>query len=451
MMQSPVPAEMISQRRILQFWLPLASSWLLMTAEMPLINAAIARLPDGETMIAAFGITASLSITIESPVIMLLASATALATHRQAYAVLRRFTIHLMILTTVITLLFGYTPLYDVVVRTWMGIPQAIADAALPGLRVMTLWSAAIGWRRFKQGVMIRYGYTRMVGVGTGIRLIASAGTALGLAAFFSHEVSGVVVGGFALMAGVVAEAIYAHWAAAPIIALHLPAHPPDQSDLTYRSLLSFHMPLAAVSLLTLMAQPFIGAALARAAMPERSLAAWPVVGGLVSIFRSTSYALPEVVIALNRSSLAAQALRRFCLGVGLVTTGLLTLLAATPGARFYLGTLIGISDELIAIALPGIWLAVAIPLINSTQSYLRGTLMGWRATAAIYLAMVIHLLTLGGTLAVGAWQGIPGVPLATAALTLALTTEGLFLGWQVRRGASRLIIFGNDGFGSFS
>jgi len=32
----------LSQRRILQFWLPLASSWLLMTTEMPFISAAIA-------------------------------------------------------------------------------------------------------------------------------------------------------------------------------------------------------------------------------------------------------------------------------------------------------------------------------------------------------------------------------------------------------------------------
>ncbi|HEY4723752.1 MAG TPA: hypothetical protein VII92_17990, partial [Anaerolineae bacterium] len=64
----------LSQRRILQFWLPLASSWLLMTTEMPFISAAIARLPDAQTMIAAFGITASISITIESPVIMLLAT-----------------------------------------------------------------------------------------------------------------------------------------------------------------------------------------------------------------------------------------------------------------------------------------------------------------------------------------------------------------------------------------
>ena len=57
-----------------------------MTTELPFVNAAIARLPDAQTMIAAFGITASISITIESPVIMLLASATALASHRQAYS-----------------------------------------------------------------------------------------------------------------------------------------------------------------------------------------------------------------------------------------------------------------------------------------------------------------------------------------------------------------------------
>src|SRR5688572_32426368 len=51
----------MTQRRIFLFWLPLAASWLLMGAEMPFVNAALARLDEAERMIAAFGIVASLS------------------------------------------------------------------------------------------------------------------------------------------------------------------------------------------------------------------------------------------------------------------------------------------------------------------------------------------------------------------------------------------------------
>lgn len=420
----------LSQRRILLFWLPLASSWLLMTTEMPFISAAIARLPDAQTMIAAFGITASISITIESPVIMLLATATALATHRQAYKMIRRFTLHLMVLTTVLTVLVGFTPLYDVIVRGWMNIPLAIAQAAQPGIQIMTLWSAAIAWRRFKQGVMIRNGQTRLIGVGTIIRLAASTGTAVGLAVW--GGVTGVMVGGAALMMGVLAEATYAHWAAAPVIAAQLSRDDFDHPDLTYRALLKFHLPLAAVSLLTLLGQPMVSAALARAANPERSLAAWPVANGLLSIFRSASYALPEAVIALQSRPGSVAALRRFCYNVGWVTTALLAVMVVTPLAGLYFHSVIGISSELTALAVPGIWLGLTLPAVGSVQSYLRGSLMSRHSTNPLYQAMLINLLTMGIVLAVGVRQGWPGVPLASGALGVAQLAEGALLMWSV-------------------
>jgi glycolate oxidase len=70
----------MSQKKIFLFWLPLFASWLLMTAEAPIIHTAITRLPQPIISLAAFGIVMSLSVTIESPIIMLLATSTALAT-----------------------------------------------------------------------------------------------------------------------------------------------------------------------------------------------------------------------------------------------------------------------------------------------------------------------------------------------------------------------------------
>ncbi|MBI3361224.1 MAG: hypothetical protein HY023_08955 [Chloroflexi bacterium] len=288
----------LSQWRIAAFWLPLAASWLLMTLEGPFVNGTMARLSDPALMIAAFGITLSLSITIESPVIMLLATATALARDRQSYLKIRRFTIDLMVLTTALTALIGWTPLYDIVVRQAMGIPTAIADAALPGLRIMLLWSAAIAWRRFKQGVMIRHNATRLVGYGTIVRLVGSAGTAAALGLW--GKLPGVWLGACALMVGVIAEAVFAHFAAAPVVArVTSSAVRMGEVELTYNALVRYHAPLAATTLLLLLGQPIVGAALARTAQPELALAAWPVTYGLVLIFRSPGAALPEAVIAL--------------------------------------------------------------------------------------------------------------------------------------------------------
>ena len=62
-------------------------------------------------MLAAAGMVISLSVTIESPIINLLATSTALVKDRASYLLVRRFTIHWMILLTAVTILIAFTPL----------------------------------------------------------------------------------------------------------------------------------------------------------------------------------------------------------------------------------------------------------------------------------------------------------------------------------------------------
>ena len=45
----------LTQRRILALWWPLAASWLLMGIELPLFTACVARMPEPEVNLAAYG------------------------------------------------------------------------------------------------------------------------------------------------------------------------------------------------------------------------------------------------------------------------------------------------------------------------------------------------------------------------------------------------------------
>ena len=62
---------------IFQTWWPLAAGWLLMTAEIPLITAVVARNPDPKIHLAAWGIAFPLVLIFGSPVMMFLAASTA--------------------------------------------------------------------------------------------------------------------------------------------------------------------------------------------------------------------------------------------------------------------------------------------------------------------------------------------------------------------------------------
>jgi hypothetical protein len=427
----------MTQRRIFLFWLPLAASWLLMGTEMPIVNAALARLSEAQRMIAAFGIVGSLSLAIESPVIMLLATSTALARSPQNYALLRRFVQHLMLATTVVHFLVGWTPLFDVIVRDWMQVPASIVEPVRLGMRLMVFWSAAIAWRRFQQGVLIRFGQTRFVGQGTLVRLVASVGLAMLLAV--SGRVPGIAVGTLGLTFGVLVEAAYAHLAARRLVAAKFGPHAPlTAPDLTYAELVRFHAPLAASTLLYLLAQPLVAAALARLPNPEAVLAAWPVTAGLLFISRSVALALPEVIIALIDERDSRAELRQFSLRLGVILTVILALVSFTPLAHFYFRTLIGISEALASLAVVGGQVGVVLPLIIAWQSWLRGQLTAQRATPAITAAMIANMLSMALILVVGVALRAPGVALAAVALTISTAVETISLALALRRIGAR-------------
>ena len=49
------PPANLTPKKILVTWLPLVASWLLMSFELPTINAIVARLPNAKVNLAAYG------------------------------------------------------------------------------------------------------------------------------------------------------------------------------------------------------------------------------------------------------------------------------------------------------------------------------------------------------------------------------------------------------------
>lgn len=422
------------QRDIFLFWLPLFASWLLMSGEGPIISAAINRLPDEVIMLAAQGIVLSLSVTIESPIINLLSTSTALVRDNASFRVVRRFTIHWAILLTLVSALVAFTPLFDLVVFDWLRTPPEIGVWVRPGMQIMIFWSAAIAWRRFLQGAMIHFGHTRPIGWGTAVRLLASGGTAIGLALLTGWP--GVVIGASALMAGVVAEAAYTTIAVRPV--LHNELHPgaapgEDVEPLGYGELFWFHLPLATTAVLMLLAQPLVNLSLARLDNPTISLAAWPMIFQLLMMARAAATALPETVIALTRGLETVAPIRRFSLTLTGLTVLVMAGLVFTPLLSFYLRDLQDAEAAVARLAATGTRIFLLYPALFVIVSWQRGLLINSRATRPVNTGMAINLLVTALFLALGVALRWPGIPGAALALYAAIIAELLYLGWRVR------------------
>jgi len=421
-------------RRVLHTWWPLAASWLLMGVELPTLSAVVARLPDPKIHLAAYGgVVFALSLIIEAPIIMLLAASTALSKDMASYRRVRQFTWIAGATLTALHILIAFTPLYYWVVRDLLGAPPEIIEPARLGLRIMTPWTWAIAYRRFNQGVLIRFGHSEAVGVGTAVRLLADA-TVLVAGYLLGGRVPGIVVATSAVIAGVLTEAAFVGWRVRPVLREELGVSPPVEPPLTWLAFFRFYIPLALTSLLFLVAQPLGSGAMGRLPQALNSLAVWPVVNGLVFMLRSLGVAYNEVVVALLDEEGSSGPLWRFTLYLGGATVLLLLLIAATPLSQWWFGVVSHLPPELVPLARSALWIALPWPGLSVLQSWYQGAILHSRRTGAITEAILIFLTVGVSTLGVGLlWRGAPGIYIALGAFVIGTTAQTVWLGIRSR------------------
>jgi hypothetical protein len=422
----------LSYRQILKTWWPLAFSWLLMTVEIPMLSAVIARLAHPEINLAAYGgVVYPLSLIIEAPIIMLLPASVALCKNRQSYALVRRYMMGAGFLLTGLHALVAFTPLYYLVVEGLIGAPKEIVEPARIGLMLMLPWTWSIAYRRFHQGVLIRFGYSGAVGAGTLVRLAADI-LALSLGYAF-RPFSGVGVAACAQALGVFSEAVYAGLRVRPVLRRDL-AFAPDSDPLTWRGFGDFYIPLALTSLISLLWQPVGSAALSRMPGALGSLATWPVVTGLIMLLRSGGIAYNEAVVALLDRENAWFSLRRFTAWMASILVVLHLLVAATPLSWLYFERFSALPANLVPLARTAFLLSLPMPALAVLQSWFQGSILHGRRTRGVTESTAIFfgtaLLVLGLGVATGQWTGLY---IGITAFVLATFTQTAWLWFRSR------------------
>lgn len=429
-----VPTE-LTNRTIFAFWAPLAATWLMMAAEGPFLAAVVARLPNPVIGLAAFGVGIAFAVLIESPVLMLLSAATALVEDGDSYRRMRTFANGLNALATGLLLIILVPAVHEPLFRGLLALPEDVTRQAVAALWCFIPWPAAIGIRRFLQGVMIRSGETRLVAYGTVIRLAAMATAALTLATL--AVLPGAAVGAAALSSGVVAEAVAARiMAHGSIRALLAGAAAGNEPSISYREIARFYYPLALTALIGLAVQPLLTFFMGRAASPVESLAVFPVVHSLGFIFRSLGLSFQDAVIALiGRGRDGYPELARFAVVMGSGATLVLAAIAFTPLSSLWFETISGLTPELASFAIPAARLLTPIPLLGVWLSLQRGVLMKGRRTGPITWASGAEVATIAVVFVIGARAaGMVGVTAAFTALLAGRAAANAFLLPRTRR-----------------
>lgn len=430
----PAPAP-LATRTILWFWAPLAATWLMMSIEGPYVAAIIARMPDAAFNLAAYGVAFSLAWLVESPIMMLLTASNSLVRDRQSYAAMRRFTFTLNVGVTAAMVLGVVPPVFDLITLRMMGLPPEIARLVHIATTILIPWPAAIGYRRFYQGILVRHRLTRRVAYGTVIRLTSMSMTAATLA--LTTPMHGSSIGATALAVGVVMEAAASRWMARHVVASIVAG--PEMSGgapLSQRAILRFYYPLALTSIISLVTGPLLTFFMGRSRAPIESLAALPVVQSLVFLFRSGGVAYQEVGIALSgRRHEHEPEVGRTSLILASAATAALAVMLFTPLEDVWLRQVSGLSPDLAEFALTPARLLLLLPAMEYWLSFQRSRFILNGQTRVVTAATVCEVGGIALVLYVCIAQfGMIGAVAGSVAQILGRLAANLFLLAAARR-----------------
>ncbi len=392
----------LTYKTILLFWFPLALTWLLMSIEGPFLASIIARMSEPKFNLAAYGVAFSFALIVEAPVIMLMSASTALVKDYHSFTKLRNFTYFLNGMITLFMLVLLIPSIFEFIAIDLIALPARIEEITYWAFVALLPWPAAIGYRRFYQGVLIRNNLTRFVTFGTAVRLSTMLTTTFLL--FFLVNLDGAVIASIALSTGVMLEAIVSKIFAVKILTKIREDKKHDSNEkLTYRGIILFYYPLAITSILSLGVHPFVTFLIGQSRMSIESLAVLPVINSLVFIFRAVGLSFHEAFIALlGENGEGYKPLRNFGFIAGSLAAFLLLGITTTPLAHIWFHNISGLSIQLAELSiLPAIIVSI-LPALTFLISVQRAVLVYVRKTSPLTTATIIEVVIILIVLFVG-------------------------------------------------
>lgn len=428
-------------KKLISFFAPLSLMPILMFATHTMTDAALARLPSPEVMLAAFAVAKSLSHVLIAPTLVHRQVTVAMVESQDSYRVVRDVLRVLSGLVFLVMVIIAFTPISDWVFGRVMGLGSgAVFGVVRNGFRFMVLLPLFSYVRNARQGIAIRLGRTRLLPAVSAVRVLFA--TAVLLIAVRTEFASGMAVAALVWVGGMGLEGIIL----SVLIALphgscfratrHITRRSGTSRDdalLTHEVVSRFYLPLIAMPALGMLILPSINANLARLPTAETTIASFAVAHGLAMLFASPTLLLYQTVLAYyRRGSEENRRIRKFCLMVGGGLSAVVLLLAVTPLGGWFAVTVMGLSPGLAGLMVAALGVFALMPLVSSWRDYSWGVLMHHRRSKVIGLGRACNLAAVwvGMALAVilrPVWAGVvPAAAVGAAAFLAGEAVEAL-------------------------
>ncbi len=419
----------LTRREIAWFFLPLLLNVQMMSISHSVINAALARVDEAMTALAAFAVAMILHIFIAAPSYQNHAITIAMVRGRRS---LRGTAWFILLLSAVIAALLGllaFTPVGWFVLFQLLGVTPAVAAGARDVLAILVPLPFITGLRGFCQGLVSQTRRTGLISLATGVRI----GALLLFLWFGRHWFDGARLGAVALLGCVATETVLIAWFARRICRIPASA----EAERGFTEIVRFSLPLAASSGLQQAVPLIINAIISRLPDGTLALAAFGIIRGFIFLLAGPMRNLQQAYLALARRADDYAVMAGFSRDASLVLA-MLTLAVAGPLNQPVLGTLMGLDPTMRSHIVWPLAACAVYPWLIGASHLQRGWFAEAHQTSLLGRATLYKVLLL-----LACWAAIAGMALplsgTTVAVALLVAAEAAEV-WYLHRRRGRLL-----------
>lgn len=191
------------------------------------------------------------------------------------------------------------------------------------------------------------------------------------------------------------------------------------------RGTLSFFLPLALTSAMTMVSHSLVAAGLARTVNPVASIAAYSVALAVEDAFEAPIIQTRQMTLALLTGPRSFFVIRRVALTALAVSLVLGMLLAITPIGPLIFTDLLGVPSELLQATMRNFWIVMLLPLLAGARAFFQGIVIKHRQTSVMTAAMAGRVVLMGCFIYTCiCWGWITGGYIGSVALVVGVSVE---------------------------
>jgi hypothetical protein len=413
-----------------RFLLPLVLMMVVQELGTQVLNGGMARLPRATETLASFGLAWFLVSFLTTTMLQTRQLGLVLVDGRQAFKRVQWFVLLFGLLLGAILAGLALTPVGNWVIEDLHGVNQSLGTLAQTSI----LWLIPIpllrGLAWFHSGLLLRIRRTGVVSLAMLASMAASTLAVFALLPAGFVQADPIRLPIMVIYAGAVAELIvvsFGNWRNAD----HLLRG--RGSELSFFSILRFFWPLALIMAIQGLSRPLINLFVARESSGTEALAVLTITYALGLLPYGWLNEIRSLPTAFQDREDSLTHIRRFAIGCGLLSFGIMVLLFWTPVRDYILGTLLGLDADLAAAAAMPLVVFAFFPLVVMARAYLHGVGLFERRTQAMapsaparIVAVLIALVILPTMEVYGATRGV-------AALLFGFIIETVVVWWGIR------------------